>query len=254
MCAHCGCDDTAAHHHHRHEHDHRHDEDAVREESRTLRIEEDLLAKNNALAEQNRDYFRRRSIAAFNFVSSPGSGKTTLIEKTLRLLSRRVPIAAIEGDQETERDAARLRAAGCPVVQINTGAVCHLDAHMVHHGLEELEPPDHSLLIIENVGNLVCPALFDLGERSRVVILSVTEGEDKPLKYPHMFRSSHTLVLSKVDLLPHVEFDVDACVSYARQVNPRLRIFALSATKGIGMDAWCDWLGSQAHLAPAQAP
>lgn len=237
---------------HEHEHLHHHprvDEGApdqeTRSTSRTLLLEQELLAKNNQLAERNRGWFEGRQIAAFNLTSSPGAGKTTLLEQTIRVLGGEIPISVIEGDQETVRDAERIRATGCRVIQINTGTGCHLDASMLANSLRALNPSIGSLVMIENVGNLVCPALFDLGERAKVVIMSVTEGEDKPLKYPHMFRASELMILNKIDLLPHVQFDVDHCLRYARQVNPKLQILQLSATRGDGLDAWCAWLRAQ---------
>jgi hydrogenase nickel incorporation protein HypB len=180
-----------------------------------------------------------------NLMSAPGSGKTRLLEATVARLGGNPELSVLEGDQETDRDAARMRAAGARAVQINTGTGCHLDAHDVGHALEHLQPADGSLVAIENVGNLVCPALFDLGEHAKVVVLSVTEGEDKPLKYPHAFRAAHALVLSKLDLAGYVGFELDACVANARAVNPRLRILPLSAVSGEGMDAWCEWLRSE---------
>jgi hydrogenase nickel incorporation protein HypB len=184
-------------------------------------------------------------VLALNLVSSPGSGKTTLLERTIRDLSGELSLHVIEGDQETSNDAERIRATGCKVVQINTGTGCHLDATMVGRSLKQLDPPSGSVVLIENVGNLVCPALFDLGERAKVVIVSVTEGEDKPIKYPHMFRASEVMLLNKIDLLPHLSFDVERCIGYARQVNPRLRIMKISATKGEGLAEWYDWLRTQ---------
>jgi hydrogenase nickel incorporation protein HypB len=210
--------------------------------ARRLRLEQDVLAKNDRLADRNRGWFEGRAILACNLMSSPGAGKTTLLERTIRDLGAEFPIFVIEGDQETIRDAERIRAAGCRVVQINTGAGCHLDAEMVAAAARKLDPPARSLVMIENVGNLVCPALFDLGEHARIVIMSVTEGEDKPLKYPHMFRASDVMVLSKVDLLPHVPFDVECCLDYARRVNPKLRVFQLSAIRNEGLAAWYSWL------------
>jgi hydrogenase nickel incorporation protein HypB len=186
-----------------------------------------------------------RHVVALNLVSSPGSGKTTLLEKTIHDLKGELPILVIEGDQETANDAERIRKTGCRVVQINTGAGCHLEADMVARGLERLAPGPHSIVMIENVGNLVCPALFDLGEQAKVVILSVTEGEDKPMKYPHMFRAAHVMLLNKIDLLPHVRFDVDRCLHEARTVNPHLEIFLVSAVSGHGMQAWYEWLRKQ---------
>jgi hydrogenase nickel incorporation protein HypB len=214
-------------------------------------LEQDILAKNDAIAAENRQALAQRQIAALNVVSAPGSGKTSLLEAVIRRLSGRIDLSVIEGDQETERDADRIRAAGCSVIQINTRSGCHLDAEMVRGALAKLAPHAQSLLLIENVGNLVCPALFDLGERHKVAVLSVTEGEDKPLKYPHMFRAASVLVLTKIDLLPHLEFDVEACLSNARRVNPALIIFALSAKTGDGVTTFCDWLEAQTVSASA---
>ncbi len=239
-------DHMGGHSHHEHEHHtHAHAHDHVHTPVAIVSLEEDILAKNNWLAERNRGWFAGRAILALNLVSSPGSGKTTLLERTLRDLGGELPIQVIEGDQATLRDAERIRATGCKVVQINTGAGCHLEADMLAQGVKTLDPPPRSLLMIENVGNLVCPALFDLGERAKVVILSVTEGDDKPVKYPHMFRAAEIMLLNKIDLLPYVNFNLQHCIAYARQVNPRLRIFPLSATTGEGMQHWYDWLRSE---------
>jgi hydrogenase nickel incorporation protein HypB len=246
----------AAHHHHDHhhhdgedhhhaQHDHHTHEEAPWSSSRTIQLEQDLLAKNNRLAERNRGWLEAQGIVAWNLMSSPGAGKTTLLERTIRDLGEELAISVIEGDQETALDAERIRATGCPVVQINTGSGCHLDAEMVAGGLRQIAPRLGSLLMIENVGNLVCPALFDLGERGKVVIVSVTEGEDKPLKYPQMFRASDLMVLNKIDLLPYVAFDVERCIASARQVNPRLSIVQVSATRGDGLADWYAWLRSQ---------
>jgi hydrogenase nickel incorporation protein HypB len=211
----------------------------------TIALEQDVLAKNQLLAEHNRGWLASRHITALNLVSSPGAGKTTLLERTIRdlqALHSTQSIQVIEGDQATLNDAERIRATGCRVVQINTGTGCHLDAGMVSRALAQLDPPPHSWLMIENVGNLVCPALFDLGEQAKVVILSVTEGEDKPLKYPHMFRASRLMLLNKIDLLPHLRFDVARCIAYARQVNPSIEVLQVSAETGAGMQAWYAWL------------
>jgi hydrogenase nickel incorporation protein HypB len=205
---------------------------------RRLRLEQAVLARNRDLAERNQTWLEARRVVAWNLMSSPGAGKTTLLERTLRDLGAELAISVIEGDQATVRDGERIRAAGGRVVQINTGTGCHLDAAMLAEALERLDPPAASLVLIENVGNLVCPALFDLGEAVRAVLLSVTEGEDKPLKYPHMFLDSEVMILTKTDLLPHVPFDLDRCLAYARQVNPRLEIVQLSAISGEGLDAW----------------
>lgn len=194
------------------------------------------------LAERNRGWLTGRGILALNLVSSPGSGKTTLLERTVLDLKDEFEIGVIEGDQETVNDAERIRATGCKAVQINTGTGCHLEADMLARGLEALNPAPHSLLFIENVGNLVCPALFDLGERAKVAILSVTEGEDKPLKYPHMFRASELMILNKIDLLPYVRFDVERCLAYAQEVNPKIKVLQVSATTGAGMVDLYDWL------------
>ncbi len=210
--------------------------------SRTVRLEQDILAKNNAYAAQNREVFAARGVFALNLVSSPGSGKTTLLVKTIEALRGRVGIAVIEGDQQTSFDAERIRATGAPAVQINTGKGCHLDAHMVGHALEKLPLDTGGVLMIENVGNLVCPAAFDLGEAGKVVILSVTEGEDKPLKYPDMFRAARLMLVNKCDLLPHLDFDVDKAIAHARRVNPLIEVIRVSARTGEGMADWLAWI------------
>ena len=210
--------------------------------ARIVKLEQDLLAKNNGYAEANRRDLSARGIFALNLVSSPGSGKTTLLVKTIAALNGAQPLAVIEGDQQTENDAARIRAAGAPAIQINTGKGCHLDAQMVGHAMRQLDLQDDSLLLIENVGNLVCPAGFDLGEAHKVVILSVTEGEDKPLKYPDMFRAADLMLLNKCDLLPYLEFDADLAIEYAHRVNPKLRVIRISATSGEGMPEWLEWI------------
>jgi hydrogenase nickel incorporation protein HypB len=211
-------------------------------QSRMVRIERDILAKNNDYAGENRRYFSGHGIFALNLVSSPGSGKTTLLVKTITALNGALPLAVIEGDQQTDNDAARIRAAGAPALQINTGKGCHLDAHMVGQAMQRLGLIDHSLLLIENVGNLVCPAGFDLGEAHKVVIFSVTEGEDKPLKYPDMFRAADLMLLSKCDLLPHLDFDAGLAVANARRVNPGIRVIRVSATSGEGLGEWLEWV------------
>ena len=273
MCATCGCtpfesSDSSPpaehphshepdHEHHRHDsghahrHDHVHPAVQVRKAGRTISIEEAVLAKNDALAAENRHLFENRGLAVFNLTSSPGSGKTTLIESLGVRLAGRIRMAVVEGDQETERDAERVRALGIAAVQVNTRTGCHLDAAMVRRAVAELDPAGRSLLLIENVGNLVCPALFDLGERAKIVLMSVTEGEDKPLKYPHMFRAASVLLLSKVDLLPHLDFDVTACLAHARRINPALRVFEISAKTGEGLPALCEWLTAETQGASA---
>jgi hydrogenase nickel incorporation protein HypB len=218
-------------------------------QSRLVRIEQDILGKNNRYAAANRRYFSDHAILALNLVSSPGSGKTTLLTRTLQDLGDELPAVVIEGDQQTANDAERIRATGVKALQINTGKGCHLDGHMVGHALESLKPIDGSLLFIENVGNLVCPAAFDLGEAHKVVILSVTEGEDKPLKYPDMFHAADLLLLNKVDLLPYLQFDVDRCIDYARRVNPRIKVLRVSAQSGEGMADWYQWLRATRQLA-----
>jgi hydrogenase nickel incorporation protein HypB len=220
-------------------------------QARMVRIEQDILGKNNAYAEGNRKHFVEHGLFAVNLVSSPGSGKTTLLVKTIEMLNGKAKVAVVEGDQQTSNDADRIRATGAPAIQVNTGKGCHLDAHMVGHALERLNLPDDSLLMIENVGNLVCPAAFDLGEAHKVVILSVTEGEDKPLKYPDMFNAADLMVLNKVDLLPYLSFDVEKCIEYAQRVNPKLQVMQVSATSGDGMDAWLGWLLSGLETAKA---
>lgn len=214
-----------------------------------VQIEQDILAKNNAYARENREQLAGRGIFALNLVSSPGSGKTTLLCRTITMLGAQ-PLAVIEGDQQTSQDAQRIRATGAQAIQINTGKGCHLDAHMVGHAMVQLRLQDDSLLMIENVGNLVCPAAFDLGEAHKVVILSVTEGEDKPIKYPDMFRAASLMLLNKIDLLPYLSFDVAATIAFARQVNPQIGVIQVSATSGAGMDEWLAFL--REGLAAAQ--
>lgn len=210
--------------------------------ARMVQIERDILGQNDAYAAQNRAWLAERHILALNLVSSPGAGKTTLLTETLTRLRGRIPLAVIEGDQQTSRDADRIRATGVPALQINTGKGCHLDAHMIGHALEVLPLSAGGILLIENVGNLVCPAAFDLGEAHKVVVLSVTEGEDKPLKYPDMFHAADVMILNKIDLLPYLKFDLAQCEAYARQVNPDIHIMHLSATSGAGMETWLGWL------------
>jgi len=214
-----------------------------------LRIEKDILATNDRYARDNRARLRRARVLTLNLVSSPGSGKTTLLVKTIEALNLSLPIAVIEGDQETSIDAERIRATGVPSIQINTGRGCHLDAHMVGHALQSFPLARNSILFVENVGNLVCPASFDLGEDHKVAILSVTEGDDKPLKYPDMFAAASTMILSKIDLLPHVDFDVDHCIEHARAINPEIAVLQVSARSGEGMDRWIDWLVNSATRA-----
>jgi len=208
-------------------------------------MEMDVLQKNNLLAERNRGYFEAKGILALNLVSSPGSGKTTLLERTISEMKDQLPFAVIEGDQQTMRDAERIEKTGAPVVQVNTGTGCHLDADMINRAVKSLDTKQNSVLMIENVGNLVCPALFDLGEAMKVVVISVTEGDDKPQKYPTMFDAAQICIINKIDLLPHVEFDVEKCKAYALEVNHHLKFFELSARTGEGMKEWTSWLQSQ---------
>jgi hydrogenase nickel incorporation protein HypB len=234
-------DDDAGHHHDHgdsHAHGHPHPDAALR--THTLELEVAILAKNDGLAAQNRSWLADRGIVALNLMSSPGAGKTTLLEKTIAMLDR--PVSVIEGDQETLFDAERIRKAGARAVQVNTGAGCHLDAAMVGRALENLQPEQGSLVFIENVGNLVCPALFDLGELRKVVVISVTEGDDKPLKYPHMFSAADLVVLNKTDLLPYVDFDPERLARDARRLNPDVRVLPVSATTGDNLETWMAWL------------
>jgi hydrogenase nickel incorporation protein HypB len=252
MCATCGCgEDTATitlagethPHEHPHDHPHPHPHPHTHEsEGQTVTLEQRVLAKNDHLAEHNRRWLAQRDIVALNLTSSPGAGKTTLLERTIAELDDRRPVAVIEGDQQTQLDAERILATGCRAVQVNTGAGCHLDADMVGRALDTLDPEPGTLLFIENVGNLVCPALFDLGERAMVVVISVTEGADKPLKYPHMFAAATLVVINKIDLLPYVDFDLDVCSANARSVNPHVQILPVSATTGAGIESWLQWI------------
>ncbi len=211
-------------------------------QARMVQIEQDILGKNDQYAATNRGRLAEQGILALNLVSSPGSGKTTLLTRTLDDLKDELALAVIEGDQETSNDAERIRATGVRAIQINTGKGCHLDAHQVGHALDHLQPDDGSVLFIENVGNLVCPAAFDLGEAHKVAILSITEGEDKPIKYPDMFHAADLMLLNKIDLLPHLQFDVERCIEYARRVNPGLQVLTVSATSGEGMGDWYAWI------------
>lgn len=258
MCDTCGCgqpneavtirkpgEDGHSHpHHHEHDHSHPHDHSHSPDHShsRTIVVETDILAKNNLIAERNRGYFEAKNIFTLNLVSSPGSGKTTILEKTISALNNQITCAVIEGDQQTMNDAERIDATGAAVVQVNTGTGCHLDSEMINKGSKKLNLKNDSILFIENVGNLVCPALFDLGEAHKVVIISVTEGDDKPHKYPTMFSVSDLCIINKIDLLPYVDFDVEKCKEYARQVNPNIEFIEMSATKGSGMEKWTNWL------------
>lgn len=245
--------EASGHHHHDHDHDHGHGHDHHHDhehahahgQARKVEVEQDVLLKNNLLAERNRGWFEARRVLALNFLSSPGSGKTTILEKTVPMLSGTWPVAVIEGDQQTMNDADRIHALGVPVIQVNTGTGCHLDAQMVQGAVRELDLKERSLLCIENVGNLVCPAMFDLGEAARVVVISTTEGEDKPLKYPNMFHHADLVLLNKTDLLPYLDFDAAKCREYAMQVNHHLEWIEVSAKTGEGMEQWTAWLTSK---------
>lgn len=290
MCNVCGCGhgevrveggDKIHHHehhhnnehgHHSHDHDRGHDHHhhhgdvhdygagpagmsvAGMSQSRMITLEKDILAKNNTYAAANRAYFADRGILALNLVSSPGSGKTSLLVRTIELLGGRHAAYVVEGDQQTSADAERIRATGAPAIQINTGKGCHLDGHMVGHALEHLQPAAASVVFIENVGNLVCPAAFDLGEAHKVAILSVTEGEDKPLKYPDMFAASDLVLVNKIDLLQHLDFDIDAAIANARKVNPAIKVLKVSARTGEGLEAWLAWIEAARAMGLAGHP
>ncbi|MAF59094.1 hydrogenase nickel incorporation protein HypB [Ponticaulis sp.] len=286
MCTVCGCSEgetriEKGHHHHHHEHghhhhDHSHDHDHGHDhshehhhhshgddmhygkgaagahapglsQSRMVEIEQNILSKNDQYAAENRKRFKEQSILALNLVSSPGAGKTTLLVETLNALTGTVPLAVIEGDQETANDADRIRETGVRAIQVNTGKGCHLDAHMVGHAYDHLQVEAGGVLFIENVGNLVCPSGFDLGEAAKVVLLSVTEGEDKPLKYPDMFAASQIMILTKTDLAPYVDFDIEACIENARKINPEIEVIQLSSKSGDGMETWLDWIKGEVH-------
>ncbi len=274
MCTVCGCgegDNKIEGHDHNHDHDHSHDHGHHHHhhdnhshdygqgpaqahapgmsQSRMVQIEQDILAKNNAYANSNRSWFNTHGILTLNLVSSPGSGKTTLLTRTIDDIKHEFSLSVIEGDQQTTHDAERIRETGVKALQINTGKGCHLDGHMVGHALETLQPEEGSVLFIENVGNLVCPAAFDLGEAHKVAILSVTEGEDKPIKYPDMFHAADLMLLNKTDLLPHLDFDVDQCIDYAKRVNPGIKVLQLSAKTGEGMDSWYQWIHANRQIA-----
>lgn len=272
MCTTCGCgegqvkiengdghqqDHNHSHDHHHHEggHVHHYGKGPAHahapglSQSRMVQIETDILSKNNEYAAANRRFFAEHGMLALNLVSSPGSGKTSLLTKTIEDIKDKFSLSVIEGDQQTANDAERIRQTGVPAIQINTGKGCHLDGHMVGHALENLKPENQSVVFIENVGNLVCPAAFDLGEAHKVAILSVTEGEDKPIKYPDMFFASELLLLNKIDLLPYLDFDVDKCIEYALRVNPKIKVLQVSATTGAGMDSWYQWISANREIA-----
>ena len=282
MCETCGCgnpdefrihdhkhDHDHSHHNHTHDHNHSHDDDHQHRHphehdhhhkdepgvthshshdhspKQVIRLNMDILSENNRLAERNRGWFEGKGVLCLNMVSSPGSGKTTILEQTIKSLVSRHKLFVIEGDQQTTRDADRIEKSGAPAIQINTGSGCHLDAKMIHLALKKLDVAEQSVLFIENVGNLVCPAMFDLGENKRVVVISVTEGDDKPLKYPYMFQTSNLCIINKTDLLPYVDFSVETAIAYARQLNPDLQFILMSARTGEGMTEWFDWIEKQ---------
>ncbi|MFP6729822.1 MAG: hydrogenase nickel incorporation protein HypB [Alphaproteobacteria bacterium] len=277
MCTVCGCGEsdsnapTRNHEHshehvhgHGHDHNHAHDHHFGRgaagvsvagyDQKRLIQIEQNILSKNDNYAEANRQWLAERGLLALNLVSSPGAGKTTLLVETLKGLKGKMSLGVIEGDQETANDADRIRETGVQAIQINTGKGCHLDAHMIGHALEGLALDPGGAVLIENVGNLVCPAAFDLGEASKVVILSVTEGEDKPIKYPDMFAAADLMILSKIDLLPHLDFDVNQAIEYAHRVNPDLAVMQVSAKTGEGLREWQEWIGERAKSAMTSCP
>ena len=230
------------HHHHEHGHTHSHAHDHDHHHKTVLEVEQDILQHNEIMAARNRGYFEAKNIFALNLVSSPGSGKTALLERTLRDLKDEIPFYVIEGDQQTMNDANRIAAIEIPVIQINTGKGCHLESDMVYEAVKKLEPRNDSVLMIENVGNLVCPSMFNLGETHRVVIISTTEGVDKPLKYPDMFYTSDICIINKIDLLPYLDIDLEQLKQNALKINPKLEFFEISATKGEGLEAWYKWL------------
>ena len=263
MCGTCGCgsgengvailnpleqkehhhhDHDHGHHHHHHNHDHTHAHEHDHHHKTVLEVEQDVLQHNKVNAARNRGYFEAKNVYVLNLVSSPGSGKTALLERTLKDLKNEIPFYVIEGDQQTMNDADRIAALKIPVIQINTGKGCHLESDMVYEAVKKLNLSENSVLMIENVGNLVCPSMFDLGETKRVVIISTTEGVDKPLKYPDMFHTSDICIINKIDLLPHLDLDLDQLKENALKVNPKLQFFELSATKGEGMPSWYHWL------------
>ena len=260
MCDNCGCENdnnvrithideenrnhihTQGHHNSPNSHTHDHNHDHKHDHGRRINLQTDILSRNNLLAERNRGYFEAKKIFCLNLMSSPGSGKTLLLERTIKELIQQKPLAVIEGDQQTLNDAERIRTAGAPAVQVNTGNGCHLDSSMIYEAINKLKPVNGSILFVENVGNLVCPSLFDLGENKRVVIISTTEGEDKPIKYPTMFESADLCVINKTDLLPYVDFSIENAKDYALKVNHHLEFIELSAKTGDGLGSWIDWL------------
>ena len=254
MCGVCGCGNedgkvtiSKPNHSHDHSHDHQqnHDHNHGHHQKTVIDLERDILQQNNIDAARNRGFFEAKNIFTLNLVSSPGSGKTSILEKTLKDLKSEESFYVIEGDQQTMHDANRIDALDIPVVQVNTGKGCHLESDMIYDAVKQLNPKENSILMIENVGNLVCPSMFDLGENKRVVIISITEGEDRPIKYPDMFHTSDICIINKIDLLPHLNFDLKQLKDYALQVNHHLEFFEVSATTGQGMEKWYEWLKAQ---------
>ena len=262
MCTHCGCskedqvsiynlkdgshahnDGSFHHHHHNGEHKHSHEDEAPKE-ARTIHLEKKILAENEMYAQKNQQMFLEHKIKAINFMSSPGSGKTSLLEKSIGNPIKPKRVLVIEGDQASQNDGMRIKKTGCDVFQINTGKTCHIEAQMVHRSLEVSDLKEKDLVFIENVGNLVCPSLFNLGEHARIVMVSVTEGDDKPIKYPHMFSSADLVILNKIDLLPYLDTSVEAFTGYLRKVNPKVPLICLSVKTGEGMGSWFDWLAT----------
>jgi len=243
--------DSSGHNHHHHiGSDHSHDHDHTGTPGKIIAVETDILMANNLMAERNRGIFEAKNLAVLNLMSSPGSGKTTLIERTINELKEKITFCVIEGDQQTMNDAERIKLTGAPVVQINTGNGCHLDAEMINRAVKRLAPEDGTVILIENVGNLVCPSLFDLGEAGRIVIMSVTEGEDKPVKYPNMFRLANLCILNKTDLLPYLDYDMAKALEYGKRINPGLQFIQLSAKTGEGMEEWYEWIKKNVDQSP----
>ena len=242
MCGTCGCGEHHHHHDHTHEHSHGHEHHHHPDEGIVINLEQDILQRNNLLAERNRGYFEAKNLFCLNLMSSPGSGKTTLLEETIRRLKAKRPIYVIEGDQQTSNDADRIAALEIPVFQVNTGTGCHLEADMLNHAVKHLNPKEGAILFIENVGNLVCPAEFDTGAVKNAMILSVPEGHDKPLKYPLMFSICDVVLINKIDVMPYFDFDLEQCKKNILMRNPNAKIIPICAKTGEGMEEWADWL------------
>ncbi len=248
MCKDCGCSITDTHHHHDHEHHHHHHGNPTLEDKKTVEVITKILDANDKQAESNRKHFDQHGIFAINLMSSPGAGKTTLLEKTIELLGDELKIGVIEGDLETNRDAERIRAKGVPAYQITTGQACHLDAFMVHDGIHHMPLEELDIVFVENVGNLVCPASYDIGTHLNVVLLSVPEGDDKPAKYPVMFRSADLMLITKIDLLPYFDFDIKKAIEEARALNPKMDVIQVSTKTGEGLDKWINYIKLKSSL------